>query len=94
MGAILSYILSELDPAGIVVLELAATLICGHELRDASIFVEADYACIAADNSLIEYSAGELLKIAGLECLKVTGADFCGLADGVQTDTPAFAFPT
>ena len=57
---------------------------CGQIIGHGFFFVESDLAGVGADETLVEYAAGKLVKVFVFEGAQHAGADFGGVGDGVE----------
>ena len=57
----------------------------------AKTLVKAEVVSVGANESFIKDAAGKLVEVLVLEGVQQTGADFGGLRDLLETDTPLFA---
>lgn len=88
--AVFADVFGEFDPADVVILELAALLVGGHEAADPVVFIEADDAGIAAHDALVENPAGEGIEMFLFQSEEVATADLGYVSDCLDRDTAGF----
>ena len=67
---------------------------CGQIIGHGFFLVESDLAGVGADETLVEYAAGKLVKVFVFEGAQHAGADFGGVGDGVERNAALLAlFP-
>jgi hypothetical protein len=64
---------------------------CGEVVGNGFFLVETDLAGVGADETLIEDSAGKLVKVFVFQSTEHARADFCGIGDGVEREAALLA---